>query len=85
MDYSTPAFPVFTISWNLLKLMSIESVMSFNHLILCHPILLLPSVFPSISTVQFTRSVVSDSLQPHELPGLPVHHQLLEFTKTLVH
>ena len=37
----------FTISWSLLKLMSIESAMPSNHLILCHP-LLLPSVFPSI-------------------------------------
>ena len=36
-----------TNSWSLLKLMSIESVMPSNHLILCHP-LLLPSVFPSI-------------------------------------
>ena len=36
-----------TVSWSLLKLMSIESVMPFNHLILCHS-LLLPSVFPSI-------------------------------------
>ena len=38
----------FTISRSLLKLMSIESVMLFNHLILCCPLLLLPSVFPSI-------------------------------------
>ena len=38
----------FTISWSLLKLMSIESVMSSNHLILCHPSLLLPSIFPGI-------------------------------------
>ena len=38
----------FTISWSLLKLTSVESVMPFNHLILCHPLLLLPSVFPSI-------------------------------------
>ena len=36
-----------TVSWSLLKLMSIESVMPTNHLILCHPLLLLPSVFPS--------------------------------------
>ena len=36
-----------TNSWSLLKLMSIESVMPSNHLILCHP-LLLPSIFPSI-------------------------------------
>ena len=37
----------FTISQSLLKLMSIESVMPSNHLILCRPLLLLPSVFPS--------------------------------------
>ena len=37
----------FTISWNLLKLMSIESVMLSNHLILCRPLLLLSSIFPS--------------------------------------
>ena len=36
----------FTVSWSLLKFMSIESVMPSNHLILCHPLLLLPSVFP---------------------------------------
>ena len=38
----------FTISQSLLKLMSIESVMPSNHLILCHPLLLLPSIFPNI-------------------------------------
>ena len=38
----------FTISQSLLKLMSIESVMPSNHLILCHPLLLLPSISPSI-------------------------------------
>ena len=38
----------FTISQSLLKLMSIELVMSSNHLILCRPLLLLPSTFPSI-------------------------------------
>ena len=37
-----------TDSWSLLKLMSIELVMPSNHLILCHPLLLLPSIFPSI-------------------------------------
>ena len=37
-----------TVSWSVLKLMSIESVMPSNHLILCHLLLLLPSVFPSI-------------------------------------
>ena len=38
----------FTIPRSLFKLMSIETVMLSNHLILCHPLLLLPSVFPSI-------------------------------------
>ena len=38
----------FTISWSLLKFISIESVMPSNHLILCHPLLLSPSVFPRI-------------------------------------
>ena len=37
-----------TNSWSLLKLTSIESVMPSNHLILCHPLILLPSIFPSI-------------------------------------
>ena len=37
-----------TNSWNLLKHMSIELVMPSNHLIFCHPLLLLPSIFPSI-------------------------------------
>ena len=40
--------PVHPNSWSLPKLMSIESVMPSNHLILCPPLLLLPSIFPSI-------------------------------------
>ena len=48
MDCSTPGFPVFTNSRSSLKFMSIELVMPSNHLILCRPLLLLPSVFPSI-------------------------------------
>ena len=43
--------------WSLLKLMSIESVMPSNHLILCHPLLLLPSIFPSVR-VFFKESVL---------------------------
>ena len=86
----------FIISQSLLKLMSIESMMPSNHLILCHNLLFLPSVFPMshlfpsggqsigasaltsvlpmniqgwfpFSSVQFSCSVVSNSLQPHEL------------------
>ena len=45
---STPGFPVCHQLRSLLKLMSIKSVMPSNHLILCHPLLLLPSIFPSI-------------------------------------
>ena len=37
-----------TNSWSLLKLMSVESVMPTNHLVLCHPLLCLPAIFPSI-------------------------------------
>ena len=47
MNRSTPGFPVITNSRSSLKLMSIESVMPSNHLILCHPFLL-SSIFPSI-------------------------------------
>ena len=46
-----------TNSQSLLKLMSIESVMPSNHLILCHHLLLLPSIFPSIR-VFFNKSVL---------------------------
>ena len=47
VNCSSPGFPVLHYLLEFAKLMSIESVMSSNHLILCHP-LLLPSVFPSI-------------------------------------
>ena len=47
MDCSTPGFPVHHQLPELLKLMSIESVMPSNHLILCCPLLLLPSTFPA--------------------------------------
>ena len=42
------AFLSFTVSWSLLKLISTESVMPSNHPILCHPLLLLHSISPSI-------------------------------------
>ena len=48
MDCSTKLFLSITNYWSLLKLMSTESVMPSNHLILCCPLLLLPSIFPSI-------------------------------------
>ena len=46
MDWTTPGF--LTISQSLTKFMSIELVMQSNHPIFCHPLLLLPSIFPSI-------------------------------------
>ena len=54
MDFATPWTAIrqgslsFTISWSLLKLKSIELMMPSNHLILCHPLFLLPSIFHSI-------------------------------------
>jgi len=56
------AFLSFTISQSLLKLMTIESVMPSNHLVLCHPLLLLPSIFPSI------RVLSSESALPIRWP-----------------
>ena len=47
MDCSMPGPLSITNSWSLLRLMSIEFVMASNHLILCHPLLLPPSIFPS--------------------------------------
>ena len=60
----------FSNSWSLLKLMSIESVTPSNCLILCHPLLLLPSIFPSIrvfsneSGSQSTGASASASVLP---------------------
>jgi len=48
MDYSTPDFPVLHYLLELLKLLFLESVMPFNHLILCHILLPLTSIFHSI-------------------------------------
>ena len=48
MNCRTPVFPIIPNSQSLFKLMSIKSVMPSKHLILCHPLLLLSSTFPSI-------------------------------------
>ena len=70
----------FTISRSLPKFMSIESVMPSNHLTLCHPRLLLPSVFPSIrvfsndqlfgSDGPSIRALASTSVLPKSIQGL---------------
>ena len=49
----------FTISQNLLKLMSTEWMMSSNHPVLCHPLLLLPSIFPASGSLQMSQLFVS--------------------------
>ena len=48
-----------TNSWSLLKLMSIELVMLSNHLILCYPLLLLPSIFPASGSFQMNQFLAS--------------------------
>ena len=53
---ASQSFPTF---WSLLKLMSIESVMPSNHLILCHPPLLLPTIFPSFRVFSVNRLLAS--------------------------
>ena len=53
------AFLSITTSWSLFKLMSIKSVMPSNRLILCHPLLLLPSIFPSIGSFPMSQVFAS--------------------------
>ena len=119
MDCNMQGSLSFTICQSWLKLMLIESVLLSNHLILCHPLLLLPSMFPSIRVFsnelalhirwlkywsfsfsisppnEYTSSVQFSSVAHScptlcnpmncSMPGLPVHHQLPEFTQTQVH
>ena len=62
MDCSTPGFPVFiTNSWSLLKLMSTESVMPSNYLILCRPLLLPPSIIQYSSRHLYVPASTSNS------------------------
>ena len=60
---STPDFLSLTISWSLLKFMSIESVMPSNHVILGHPHLFLPSIFPSIGSSHQVAKILELQLQ----------------------
>ena len=72
------AYMSFTISQSLLRFMSTESVMLSNLLILCHPFLLLPSVFPSIR-VFFNELVVSSLHQVAKVLELPLQHQSFQW------
>ena len=75
MDCSMSASLSFTISWILLTLMYIESVMPSNHLILCCPLLLRPSIFPSMSLFQW----VSSSHQVAKILELQLQHQSFQW------
>ena len=55
MNHSTPASLFITNSWSSLRLTSIESVMPPSHLILCHPLLLLPLIPPSIRVFSMSQ------------------------------
>ena len=67
----------FTISQSLRKLMSIESVMPSNHLVLCHSLLLLPSVFPSIKV--FSNDSTLPSNQVGKVLELQLQHQSFQW------
>ena len=81
MERSTQGITVLTISWSLIKLMSIALVMPSKHLILCRPLLLLPSIFPSIRVLfpmsqlftsggQSIRASASASVPPMNIQDL---------------
>ena len=59
MHCSIPAFLPITNSQSLFKLMSIESVMTSNHLILCHPLLFLPSIIPASGSLLISQFFTS--------------------------
>ena len=61
MDCITPCFPVLHHFLSLLKFMSVELVMPSNHINLCDPLLLLPSIFPSIPVIAVTKFNIADS------------------------
>ena len=67
------------ISWSLLKLMSIDSVMPSKHLIPCYPFLLLPSIFPSIRVFsnEFVLLVFSNEANPASLETVEGHGLVL--------
>ena len=78
MDYSTPDFPVHHQLPDLLKFMSIEQVMPSNHVILCRPLLLLPSIFPTqqqglfkwVSSLHLMAKVLEFQLQHQDCSPL---------------
>ena len=73
VDCSTPGFPVLHISWSWLKLMCIEPVMPSNRLILCHALLLLPSL-PLFSSFAGKLGTCSLQLKGPAAPGPGPHN-----------
>ena len=74
------------ISWSLLELMSIESVMASNHLILCHPLLLLPSIFPSIRVFSNESALHIKGLRwQHHFTFPPAVHKGSNFSTSYQH
>ena len=73
MDCSTPGFPAHHQLRCSLKLMSVESVMPSNRLILCRPLLLPPSIFPSMKV--FSKEAVLHSHQVAKVLELQLQHQ----------
>ena len=72
----------FTISRSLLKLMSIEAVRPSNHLIFCHPLLLLPSIFPSIRV--FSNESASGGHHPFASGGQRVRVSISGFQSLIL-
>ena len=75
MNCSTLGFSVIDVSLSFLKLMSTESVMPFNHLIFYHPLLLLPSIFPSIRVFPNELALLHQNQSTHSVG--PLHPQFL--------
>ena len=70
--FSSQASLSITNSWSLLKLTCIKSVMPYNHLILCCPLLLLPSTFPASGSFQMSQFFVSGGLSIGVSPSASV-------------
>ena len=75
------AFLYFTISQSLLRFMYIELVIPCNHLILCHPLLLLPSVFPSIGALRSFPKIQDGHWLIHSKENPHLHLRVLAPSK----